>query len=258
MPNRYLREEIITSERIAQLSWGAEVFYRRLMSRVDDYGRFEAHPALLRAALYPLQLDQVSEQHIIQWLAECGQMRAQGAQKPLLLQYTVGLKNYLEIQDFNQRIRSLSKFPDPLGARMHAARGQSVGICPPTAAVNETVCEFEDVHDTSEEPARSSSAPSQDSSSATQAQLLRLALEGYVKGKGWNPPDDKLIYSVLKAGNGATAVEIHQFLRDRYFGGQGPRDSSGPRSWGWFVTVVRNHFVRLKQPKSGDIDDCKK
>ncbi len=48
MPNRILREGILTSERVNLLSWEAEVFYRRLMSVVDDYGRFHAHPALLR------------------------------------------------------------------------------------------------------------------------------------------------------------------------------------------------------------------
>ena len=36
MPNRILREGILTSERVNALSWEAEVFYRRLMSAVDE------------------------------------------------------------------------------------------------------------------------------------------------------------------------------------------------------------------------------
>src|SRR3990167_11311858 len=57
MPNRILREGILSSERINTLSVHAELFYRRLLSVVDDYGRFFAHPALLRSACYPLRVD---------------------------------------------------------------------------------------------------------------------------------------------------------------------------------------------------------
>ena len=56
MPNRVIREGILTSERIEMLGWAEEVFYRRLMSVVDDFGRYYARPALLRAACYPLLL----------------------------------------------------------------------------------------------------------------------------------------------------------------------------------------------------------
>jgi hypothetical protein len=42
MPVRILREGILTSERVDTLSPAAEVFYRRLMSVVDDFGRFSA------------------------------------------------------------------------------------------------------------------------------------------------------------------------------------------------------------------------
>jgi hypothetical protein len=36
MPNRILRAGIITSDRVNALDFGAEVFYRRLMSAVDE------------------------------------------------------------------------------------------------------------------------------------------------------------------------------------------------------------------------------
>ena len=54
MPNRILREGILDSDRVNKLSWGAEVFYRRLMSVVDDFGRFDARIDLLKSKLYPL------------------------------------------------------------------------------------------------------------------------------------------------------------------------------------------------------------
>ena len=59
MPNRIIREGILTSDRVEQLDPPAEVFYRRLMSKVDDHGLYDARPSILRASLYPLRIDRV-------------------------------------------------------------------------------------------------------------------------------------------------------------------------------------------------------
>jgi len=107
LPNRILREGIITSERVNSLTWAGEVFYRRLISIVDDYGRYYAKPELLRAACYPLQVDKVGNQDIVKWLAE--------SQKAGLVRaYTLDEKEYLEVLDFRQQVRAKhSKFPSP-------------------------------------------------------------------------------------------------------------------------------------------------
>lgn len=106
MPTRVLRDGILTSERVNSLSPNAELFYRRLMSVVDDYGRFSANLTLLRASCYPLKLDSVKEDSIKKHLAE-----AEGA--GLIVLFTVAGKAFLEMQDFGQRIQSKSKFPEP-------------------------------------------------------------------------------------------------------------------------------------------------
>lgn len=107
MPNRILREGILTSERVAQLSWPAEVFYRRLMSVVDDFGRYHATPMLLRAACYPLGLDRVSDSDIGKWLGETRKAALVGT-------YQVEGKSYLELRDFRQQVRAAaSRFPPP-------------------------------------------------------------------------------------------------------------------------------------------------
>ncbi len=106
MPNRIIREGILTSERINTLDWSEEVFFRRLLSVVDDYGRCEAHIALLRASLYPLKLDQVREANVERLLASCEKAR-------LVRLYTVGSKSYLQVADFRQQTRSASKYPPP-------------------------------------------------------------------------------------------------------------------------------------------------
>lgn len=107
MPDRILRAGIITSERVNKLSWSAEVFYRRLMSIVDDYGRYEFNRSLLRSQLYPLKVDRVSVSDIVKWSVEC-------AEAGLIRLYTIDGKEYIEIIDFNQRLRAMkSKFPAP-------------------------------------------------------------------------------------------------------------------------------------------------
>lgn len=109
MPNRILREGILTSERVNSLSWEAGVFYRRLMSAVDDFGRFSAHPSLLQAALYPLKLDTVRDANLERLLALVEQAR-------LVRVYEVAGKRYVEMLDFRQQVRSKeSKYPAPAG-----------------------------------------------------------------------------------------------------------------------------------------------
>src|SRR5690606_310091 len=119
MPTRVVRDGILTSERVNSLSPHAELFYRRLMSVVDDYGRFSANLTLLRASCYPLKLDSVKEDSIKKHLAE-----AEGA--GLIVLYTVAGKAYLEMQDFGQRVQSKSKFPEPPTTNGHARQESSV------------------------------------------------------------------------------------------------------------------------------------
>ena len=110
MPNRILREGILCSERINQLTPLAELFYRRLMSVVDDWGRFSANLTLLRTSCYRLRPDEVKEQDVAGWLKEC-------EERDLLFTYEAGGKRCLELTDFRQQRRAkTSKFPDPCTA----------------------------------------------------------------------------------------------------------------------------------------------
>ncbi len=107
MPNRIIREGIISSEPVNSLGWAEEVFYRRLLSVVDDFGRFHGNPSLLRAACYPLQVDKVGNQDIAKWLTKCV-----GA--GLVKAYTVDGKDYVEVEKFGQQVRAkASKYPQP-------------------------------------------------------------------------------------------------------------------------------------------------
>lgn len=109
----------MTSERIAALSWPAEVFYRRLMSVVDDYGRYFAKPMALRAACYPMQLDRVKDSEIEKWLAEANE-------SALIKMYDVDGQTFLELLDFRQQVRAKkSKFPDPVNGSEHHLRADA-------------------------------------------------------------------------------------------------------------------------------------
>lgn len=113
MPDRVIRQGILTSDNVNKLSWPAEVFYRRLMNIADDFGRYEARQSILRASLYPLKLDRVSNPDIGKWLAEC-------ADAGLVRVYTVNEKEYLELLKFDQRLRAMkSRYPPPADFRMH-------------------------------------------------------------------------------------------------------------------------------------------
>ncbi len=107
MPNRILREGINASPRVNKLSMGAEILYRRLLSVVDDYGRFYASPATVRGACWPTCPEKVCEQDVDNWLAECEQVAN------ILRTYSAKGCRYLQVLDFNQKIRSKSKFPEP-------------------------------------------------------------------------------------------------------------------------------------------------
>ena len=106
MPSRIVREGILSSEKVASLSWEEEVFYRRLMSVVDDYGRTESDAKWLRLRCYPTRVDSVSINDVRRFLRAC---KAAG----LIIVYRVGVREFLQINNFQQRQRTASKYPPP-------------------------------------------------------------------------------------------------------------------------------------------------
>jgi hypothetical protein len=108
MPSRIIREGINSSARINALSDGAEILYRRLMSVVDDYGRFYAAAQTLLGACWPTAPDKVSVNQVRAWMQELTK-----GENPLVMEYAVNGCHYLQITDFGQKIRTRSKFPDP-------------------------------------------------------------------------------------------------------------------------------------------------
>jgi hypothetical protein len=111
MPTRLIREGIIDSRAVNALTEAAEIIYRRLMSVVDDYGRFEADAELIRARCFPRQLERWKPERVEKYLAECATVN--DGESPLLTVYHAGTRKYLQINNFGQRVQSKSKFPGP-------------------------------------------------------------------------------------------------------------------------------------------------
>jgi hypothetical protein len=107
MPNRYVRESAIESEHVDRLSWAAEVFFRRLINRVDDFGRYTANPELMRASLFPLRVNKVSAADIGKWLSEC-----ETADLVSTWKGNDG-KHYLVMHRWEKGRAKFSKYPDP-------------------------------------------------------------------------------------------------------------------------------------------------
>lgn len=107
MPNRYVRESAIESEKVDRLSWPAEVFYRRLINRVDDFGRFTANLELLRASLFPLRVNKVPAVDVGKWLSDC-----ETADLVSTWKGNDG-KHYLVMHRWEQGRAKSSRYPEP-------------------------------------------------------------------------------------------------------------------------------------------------
>ena len=108
MPNRIIKESIARSEKISGLTDFQFRLWIHLITYVDDYGRGDARPAIIRGACFPLR-DRVSNKDIeagICGLADIGCVSL----------YTVDGRPYLCLPgwDEHQRVRQkVSKYPSP-------------------------------------------------------------------------------------------------------------------------------------------------
>lgn len=114
MPNRLLREGIVNSRAFNSLSDQGQLFYYKLLSVVDDYGRFEADIELLRGELFKRSLDRWPLTRVSTVLTEVSNVRTEEG-PPLVLVYGIGVRTYLQVSNFNQRLRAKSsKYPEPI------------------------------------------------------------------------------------------------------------------------------------------------
>lgn len=129
MPQRILKSQILHSQRWNGASYAAQSLFIRILTVVDDDGRFEANPRLLASLLMPFGEPNgraVSEKKMDAWLTEL-------AAADMLTLYTATGNRYLEVKRWTERRRATSKYPSANGTHAFAhSSGQppsSAGIC---------------------------------------------------------------------------------------------------------------------------------
>lgn len=111
MPNRIIKESINESRGLSECSIFSVDMYKRLITYVDDYGRFNSDLKIMRARLYPREFDVVSDDEIENALVElCGVRK--------VIFYTSSprkeIYGYLPNWNLHQRVReSKSRYPEP-------------------------------------------------------------------------------------------------------------------------------------------------
>ena len=73
MPNRIIKESILTSPNFNQLSLLAAQHFFRILLRADDWGCLECTPAVIRGTCYPL-MDSVTADKVDIWQKELEQV----------------------------------------------------------------------------------------------------------------------------------------------------------------------------------------
>jgi hypothetical protein len=107
MPNRNIREGILDSDAINQLSESTQNFYFRLLLAVDDAGRIDGRLPALRSKLYPISEKETSE--IGKHLSECHK-------HGVIIPYIWDDKPILQVSKWHRAGNSLrSKLPDENG-----------------------------------------------------------------------------------------------------------------------------------------------
>lgn len=104
MPNRLI-PDFSRDEKFNKLSLLAESFFRRLWNKADDFGRYDARPLILKADLFPLRDVRIPD--IVRSLKEC-------ETADLLVCYQAENGEYLQLKNFNQRVRAMKSIYPPM------------------------------------------------------------------------------------------------------------------------------------------------
>jgi hypothetical protein len=106
MPTRYLKSGVRDSESIDKLSPLAETLFYRLLVTVDDFGRFDARPAMIKANCFPIK-ESVT-------LNKCKDLVSELKESGLIHVYESDGKQYLQMCKWDNKPRAQeSKFPTP-------------------------------------------------------------------------------------------------------------------------------------------------
>ena len=135
MPNRVIKESALTSRTLAKLSDAGQVHFYKMMLRVDDHGRLEVTPEIIKGACYPLQLEKTPE--------VIAQLSAEMESVDLLRTWWDGDRQYGVFHKFDKhsgsaftdegkRTRNRPKTPEPPKELLSATyKNHGANVCQP-------------------------------------------------------------------------------------------------------------------------------
>ena len=121
MPNRLVREAILTSESLDKLSAEAERLFYRLLVVCDDFGRFEADVRVMIARCFPLRVGDITREQMHAWVHEL-------TKAGVIHCYEHDAKRYgsfLNWKKFNKLRAKNSKYPAPADTCEHMSADES-------------------------------------------------------------------------------------------------------------------------------------
>ena len=130
MPNRIIKDTIAKSEKVNGLTDFQFRLWVHLITYVDDYGRGDARPAIIKGSCFPFR-DRMTNKDIEKGLADLAGAGCVGL-------YTVDGKPYLYFPNWeqHQRVRSkISKCPAPVGNSTGNQVAATCGELPQNAPV---------------------------------------------------------------------------------------------------------------------------
>lgn len=148
MPIRYLKPGVRDSEAIDALTPLAETMFYRLLVTVDDFGRYDARPAMIKSHCFPIKEAVTAE--------DCRALLAELADAGLILVYEVDGKPYLQMLKWDNLPRAKeSKFPAPANicTQMYADAPHAQTNVPLTETETETETQTENRKKTRDKPA---------------------------------------------------------------------------------------------------------
>lgn len=175
MPTRYLKPGVRDSEAIDNLSPQAEILFYRLLVTVDDFGRFDARPAMIKAQCFPIK-DSIN-------ISKCKDLLDELNNKGLIYIYEAGGKLNLMMCKWDNIPRAKeSKYPAPTDVctHLHTTVNQVNTDAPLTVTVTKTKTETKTV-----EPPEGVSQEVWDSfvkqRKVKRAQVTQLVIDGIAK-----------------------------------------------------------------------------
>lgn len=132
MPQRFLRPGIRDSQRFNSVSFAAQSLYIRLLTLVDDWGRYDGRDSVIWAHCFAVWNDQQSKEAVS--LKECCALSVELQLARLWEVHEFEGKRVIQVTQWSERVRGESKWPIPSDSTALRIPADSCGKLPNPAS----------------------------------------------------------------------------------------------------------------------------